>query len=150
MSNTVYERNMMDFKHENLLLVLIYVCHFHHHHPLTFPQILLISSYKPSYSSFFKLYNIFQHFPNLHWSFLTIFCHFLLSNHIDSSHILLIFTYMYFYLSLLVLTYFYCKSSTRILVLTSWIHASKNFINVVFLSSASQEIIEVRVFRELC
>ena len=32
-------------------LVLIYVCHFHHHHPLTFPQILLISSYKPSYSS---------------------------------------------------------------------------------------------------
>ena len=33
-------------------LVLIYVCHFHHHHhPLTFPQILLISSCKPSYSS---------------------------------------------------------------------------------------------------
>ena len=31
-------------------LVLIYVCYFHHHHPLTFPQILLISSYKPSYS----------------------------------------------------------------------------------------------------
>ena len=32
-------------------LVLIYVCHFHNHQPLTFPQILLISSYKPSYSS---------------------------------------------------------------------------------------------------
>ena len=98
-------------------LVLIYVCHFHHHyHHLTVtPNI--------HFSSFFIISNNFLTFFN---SFVTIF---------NCFSALLIHFSTYFYLLLLISTYsiliwpncYLNLTTIEILVLLSWIFASKEF-----------------------
>ena len=66
------------FKHENLLLVLIYVCHFHHHFHLTVIQIVnLLSLFDSSISYHFtNLSIIFDHLFNIFNNILSLSLYF--------------------------------------------------------------------------
>ena len=109
------------FKHENLLLVLLKIC-------LWFSVSLWQIYWFFPFLSFLLISTYF-------YSFQLIFTHFYLILPTFNNLFILVFTYFYssiwlistcFYLFLLILTCFH--RNNWILVLTSWIPASKNFM----------------------